>query len=178
MSSDDLLMSSDCLLMSSIGAEMAQVLRAYDDQTRDGKLQLSEFSVLIRDLDRGIIREQALSDEVIRRHSSLDLDRGIIREQALSDEVIRRHSSLDPQQHPQGSDARLPSTLDQSSILRWSAQRREEEAAQLRTLERSLRDEALAEQLLSEQASLMASDCLPPHMMLLSEQGEFATEAH
>ena len=40
------------------------------------------------------------------------------------------------------------------------------------------RDEALAEQLLSEQASLMASDCLPPHMMLLSEQGEFATEAH
>ena len=173
MSSDDLLMSSDCLLMSSIGAEMAQVLRAYDDQTRDGKLQLSEFSVLIRDLDRGIIREQALSDE-----------------------VIRRHSSLDPQQHPQGSDARLPSTLDQSSsgahqelirssstldqssILRWSAQRREEEAAQLRTLERSLRDEALAEQLLSEQASLMASDCLPPHMMLLSEQGEFATEGH
>ena len=155
MSSDDLLMTSDCLLMSSIGAEMAQVLRAYDDQTRDGKLQLSEFSVLIRDLDRGIIREQALSDE-----------------------VIRRHSSLDPQQHPQGSDARLPSTLDQSSILRWSAQRREEEAAQLRTLERSLRDEALAEQLLSEQASLMASDCLPPHMMLLSEQGEFATEGH
>ena len=155
MSSDDLLMSSDCLLMSSIGAEMAQVLRAYDDQTRDGKLQLSEFSVLIRDLDRGIIREQALSDE-----------------------VIRRHSSLDPQQHPQGSDARLPSTLDQSSILRWSAQKREEEAAQLRTLERSLRDEALAEQLLSEQASLMASDCLPPHMMLLSEQGEFATEGH
>ena len=73
---------------------------------------------------------------------------------------------------------RSSSTLDQSSILRWSAQRREEEAAQLRTLERSLRDEALAEQLLSEQASLMASDCLPPHMMLLSEQGEFATEAH
>ena len=137
MSSDDLLMSSDCLLMSSIGAEMAQVLRAYDDQTRDGKLQLSEFSVLIRDLDGGIIRKQALSDD-----------------------VIRRQSSLDPQQHQQGSGARLPSTLDQNSILRWSAQRREEEAAQLRTLGRSLRDEALAEQLLSEQASLMASDCV------------------
>jgi len=110
--------------------EVEQVLRAYDDQTRDGKLQLSEFSVLIRDLDGGIIRKQALSDD-----------------------AIRRQSSLDPQQHQQGSGARLPSTLDQSSILRWSAQRREEEAAQLRTLDRSLRDEALAEQLLSEQAS-------------------------
>jgi hypothetical protein len=38
-------------------------------------------------------------------------------------------------------------------IALWRVIGREEEAAQLRTLDRSLRDEALAEQLLSEQAS-------------------------